>query len=177
MSSASTLERPAMQDRKRKILIFLVAVALCAFRPGSMSAQQSRENASNSDGGQRETASTELTLRNLSRVAASAIQIRSVLVSNPGLIVELKRWVAEDAATHGQVVQDADLTDDAIFDRLENDVKFRSTATVLLQRYGYLVPDVNPNSEEGKDGAIEFKSEQNGWHRHRKKRGSRHRKN
>ncbi len=65
-------------------------------------------------------------------------------------MVELKRWVAKDATDHGQLIDDRDLTNDAIFDRLENDVQFRSIATFLLQQYGYLVPQVNPNSEIGK---------------------------
>ena len=50
----------------------------------------------------------------------------------------------------GQIVSDADLNDDAIFDRLETDIQFRSVATTLLQRYGYLVPTVNPNSQAAK---------------------------
>ena len=33
----------------------------------------------------------------------------------------------------------------------KSDVKFRSIATQLLQRYGYLVPKMNPNSEAGKE--------------------------
>jgi len=63
----------------------------------------------------------DLTRENLGRVAASAIQIRSVLVKDEGLMVELKRWVAKDATGHGQIISDGDLTDDAIFDRLELD--------------------------------------------------------
>ena len=39
----------------------------------------------------------DLTQENLGRVAASAIQIRSVLVKDEGLMVELKRWVAKEA--------------------------------------------------------------------------------
>lgn len=97
------------------------------------------------------TETSELTLMNLSRVAASAAQIRAVLTGSPGLLVDLKRWVARDAASHGQILGDADLTDNAIFDRLEADVQFRSVATSLLQKYGYLVPDVNPGSDLAKE--------------------------
>ncbi len=103
--------------------------------------------------GPRESES-DLALENLSRVAASPAQIRAVLVMNPGLFVELKRWVAQDAAGHGQIVRDADLSDDAIFDRLESDVHFRSVATNLLQKYGYLVPDVNPQSAMGREQVL-----------------------
>ncbi len=65
-------------------------------------------------------------------------------------MVEIKRWLAKDATGHGQIVSDSDLNDDAIFDRLETDIQFRSVATTLLQRYGYLVPTVNPNSQAAK---------------------------
>ena len=49
------------------------------------------------------------------------------------------------------MVDDEALTDQAIFDRLERDVAFRSVATRLVQRYGYLLPSVNPESEIGKE--------------------------
>src|ERR1051326_1428834 len=83
---------------------------------------------------------TELGRGNLSRVAASAADIKTVLLKDTGLLVELKRWIAKDATGHGQIISDSDLTDEAIFDRLETDVKFRSVATMLVQKYGYLVP-------------------------------------
>lgn len=88
---------------------------------------------------------------NLSRVAASAAQLREVLVKDAGLMVELKRWVAKEATDNGQIVSDESLTDDAIYDRLANDVSFRSVATRLVQRYGYLTPGVNPDSNMGKE--------------------------
>ena len=59
----------------------------------------------------------DLTQENLGRVAASAIQIRTVLVKDEGLMVELKRWVAKEATDNGQVVEDSSLTDQAIFER------------------------------------------------------------
>ena len=95
--------------------------------------------------------SSELGRENLSRVAAAAADIKAVLVKDTGLLVELKRWVAKDATGHGQIISDGDLTDDAIFDRLETDVQFRSVATVLLQKYGYLVPKINPESEAARE--------------------------
>ncbi|HYA89561.1 MAG TPA: polysaccharide biosynthesis/export family protein, partial [archaeon] len=94
---------------------------------------------------------SELGRENLSRVAASAAEIKIVLVKDPGLLVELKRWVAKDATGHGQIVRDSDLTDDAIFLRLENDLPFRSVATELVQRYGYLRPQLNPASDLAKE--------------------------
>src|ERR1700735_1140286 len=88
---------------------------------------------------------------NLSRVAASAADLKIVLLKDAGLLVELRRWIAKDATDHGQVVSDSDLTNDAIFERLETDSQFRAAATILVQRYGYLLPKVNPDSELGKE--------------------------
>src|SRR6266849_2148729 len=94
---------------------------------------------------------SELGRENLSRVAASAADIKAVLLKDTGLLVELKRWVAKDATGHGQIISDGDLTDDGIFDRLETDTQFRSVATLLVQRYGYLVPTLNPESQAAKE--------------------------
>ncbi len=93
---------------------------------------------------------SELGRENLSRAAASASDLKAILIRDAGLMVELKRWMAKDATGHGQIVSDSDLTDEAILDRLEMDVQFRSTATLLVQRYGYLVPKLNPESEAAK---------------------------
>ncbi|MGB8321479.1 MAG: SLBB domain-containing protein, partial [Candidatus Acidiferrum sp.] len=90
------------------------------------------------------------TRQNLDRVAASAAQIKAILLKDVGLLVELKRWIAKDASDNGQVISDLDLTDSAVFERLTNDVRLRAVATRLVQRYGYLEPSVNPESEMGK---------------------------
>ena len=92
-----------------------------------------------------------LTQENLDRVAASAVQIREILVKDAGLLVELKRWVAKEAGDNGQVVKDSDLYDEAIFERLDHDVAFRAVATRLVQRYGYLLPAPNPDSNYAKE--------------------------
>jgi hypothetical protein len=99
----------------------------------------------------------DLTQENLGRVAASSIQIRAVLVKDEGLMVELKRWVAKEATDSGQVVEDSNLTDQAIFERLDQDVAFRSVATRLLQRYGYLTPTPNPDSDFAKEKELVLK--------------------
>jgi len=99
----------------------------------------------------------DLSQENLARVAASATQIRAVLVKDEGLMVELKRWVAKEVTDNGQVVEDSALTDQAIFDRLDLDVKFRSIATRLLQRYGYLKPTPNPDSDFAKENELILK--------------------
>src|SRR6266702_4142118 len=94
---------------------------------------------------------------NLGRVAASATEIRTVLVKDEGLLVELKRWVAKEATDSGQVVEDSSLMDQAIFERLEQDIAFRSVATRLLQRYGYLIPTPNPDSDFAKEKELVLK--------------------
>ncbi len=108
-------------------------------------AQQSTE--------ERTLSASELAKDNLDRVAASEAQITGVLSANPGLFVELKRWLARDAAERGQIVRDSDLTDAAILSRLASDIRFRVAATLLLQRYGYLLPKANPDSEVGREQA------------------------
>jgi polysaccharide biosynthesis/export protein len=90
----------------------------------------------------------DLTLDNLERVGASEAEITEALRKDPGMLVELKRWVAKDAADRGQILIDSDLADSAIFQRLASDQKLRAAATRLLQRYGYLVPKLNPESEQ-----------------------------
>ena len=92
-----------------------------------------------------------LVAQNLNEVAASADEIRAVLASNPGLMIEIKRLLAMRASNHGQLLTENDLTDQAIYDKLSSDVEFRSAATQLLQHYGYLLPTYNPKSEVGQE--------------------------
>jgi len=92
-----------------------------------------------------------------SRVAASAEQIRAVLVKDPGLLVELEHVVEKEAISKGQLVEDSDLTEQAVFDRLDEDVAFRAAATRLVQRWGYLLPHLNPESEMGKQQDLVLK--------------------
>lgn len=94
---------------------------------------------------------SELARQNMSHVAASVGQLVAVLHRAPGLMVELKRWIAKDATDHGQLISDADLADEAIYERLETDITFRSVATLLVQKYGYLQPELNPDSTLGKE--------------------------
>jgi polysaccharide export outer membrane protein len=134
---------------RKKTLHFSAFLILC-----SLSYGQASQRIAHSETAQQRTRPpelSELARQNLSHVAASSVQIREVLVKDPGLLVELKRWVAKESADNGQIVEDSDLTDQAIFDRLDQDVEFRSVATRLLQRYGYLLPAPNPNSSYGKE--------------------------
>ncbi len=94
---------------------------------------------------------SDLGQQNLGRVAASAAQLKAVLVKDEGLLIELKRWIAKEATDSGQVVEDSDLTEAAVFERLELDVEFRGVATRIVQRYGYLIPMANPESDAAKE--------------------------
>lgn len=84
---------------------------------------------------------------NLSRVSASAEDIVKIIQEDSGMMLELKKWIATNATNHGQIVEDDDLTDDSVTDRVRHDVEFRGIATRLLQRYGYLMPKFNPGSQ------------------------------
>src|SRR6266481_155980 len=84
---------------------------------------------------------------NLDRVAASADQILDVVNKEAGLMVELKRLLAQDAGVSGQILEESDLTDVAVAERLRSELRARVLATRLLQRYGYLVPRLNPDSD------------------------------
>lgn len=93
---------------------------------------------------------SDLARKNLARVGAPASQIEPVLRGNPGLLLELKSWLAREAADQGRILTDADLADGAVFDELRSDAHLRAIATRLLQRYGYLLPELNPDSLAGK---------------------------
>src|SRR5277367_557265 len=105
----------------------------------------------------RDTALSDLAKENLDLVAASSIQIREILVKDEGLLVELKRWIAKEASDNGQVVRESNLSEEAIFERLDRDITFRSIATRLLQRYGYLLPVANPDSDLAKQQDLVLK--------------------
>jgi polysaccharide export outer membrane protein len=83
----------------------------------------------------------------LDRVGASAAQIQEALLKDPAALMELKRWVAKDARDNGQVVSDSDLTDQAIFSRLQSDSEFRAVATQILARSSHVAPKQNPGLE------------------------------
>lgn len=101
--------------------------------------------------------SSELARDNFDRVAASVAQLKVILLQDIGLLVELKRWIAKEASDNGQVIADEDLTDTAVYERLASDVKFRSVATRLVQKYGYLRPTINPDSDMGKQQELLLK--------------------
>ena len=138
---------PPLRFGKRTV--WIAALLLCPLLFGQ--SDERTRSPQNDSSRNRATGLSELAKDNLNRVAASPVQIREVLVKDAGLLVELKRWVAKEAADNGQIVEDSNLSDQAIFDRLDHDVAFRSIATRLLQRYGYLLPTTNPDSTYGKE--------------------------
>lgn len=95
---------------------------------------------------------------NMDIVSASATQIKDVLAKEPGLMVELKRLIARQATEKGQIVTEKDLEDEVILDRLAADTRFRALATRLLQRYGYLSPQINPLSASGREQELLLKA-------------------
>jgi len=94
---------------------------------------------------------------NLDRVAATVEQILEVLNRDAGLMVELKRAIAQDAGESGQILEESDLSESAVTERLREDLRTRVLATRLLQRYGYLLPKVNPDSELAAEHNLEMR--------------------
>src|SRR6202030_4796302 len=107
-----TLKAARTGETTLRSLCFLSVLLLCA----TLGSTQERQSGT--------PQISELGRENLSRAAASATDIKAVLIKDAGLMVELKRWIAKDATGHGQIVSDSDLTDEAMFDRLEIDVQF-----------------------------------------------------
>jgi protein involved in polysaccharide export with SLBB domain len=144
--------------RASKLGIFL-ALFLCAVAIVPANAQNNTQQSRSTRNSPSYQGSEplDLAMNNQDRVAASAAQIKEVLLIDAGILVELKRYVAKEATDNGQIVDDAALTDAAIFDRLERDVPFRSLATRLVQRYGYLLPSINPLSDAGKQNELVLK--------------------
>ncbi len=149
-----------MSLSRRFLILALVNLLLCMGVRAQEVQQQGNDRRTQSrdvSNSVRSPESRDLAKDNLDRVAASAVQLQAVLLKDPGILVELKRWVANEATNSGQIVDDASLSDQAIFDRLESDVEFRSIATRLVQRYGYLLPSVNPESEIAKEQDLVMK--------------------
>jgi polysaccharide biosynthesis/export protein len=141
-----TQRTPRLRAQREEVLIRSLVIVSALLLLVFCSAPDARTQQDNNPAPR----ASDLAQQNMSQVAAGAPEIKAVLIKDIGLMVELKRWVAKDATDHGQIVGESDLSDDAILNRLETDVQFRSVATALLQKYGYLVPKLNPDSEAGK---------------------------
>ena len=150
----------AQRERRRIALSELLLSLLFCFSGCGVAFAQERTGGSETGSGQetrtqnaREGRTSgavrgaDLVSDNLDRVAASAEQILELLNRDAGLMVEFKRLLAQDAGADGQILDESDLTDEAVQERLNEDLRARVLATRLLQRYGYLLPKVNPNSD------------------------------
>jgi len=140
----------AIDHKKKREMIALLASALlfCAPAYPQRQSQGSAAQASGTEAPARVPLhSPDIISDNLEHVAASADQILEVLNKEAGLMVELKRLLAQDAGVSGQILEESDLTDAAVAERLRLELRARVLATRLLQRYGYLVPRVNPDSD------------------------------
>jgi polysaccharide export outer membrane protein len=154
---------PALQPRFISV-VALLALAVLALSP-AMIAQQQQQTGQRTQYRQprqvfESTPVSTLARQNLEYVAASAAEIEKVLEEQQGLLVELQHWIARDATDHGQMVDEQQMSKDGIYDRLASDLKFRAVATRLLQRYGYLTPEVNPKSKLAIQQQIEFLAEE-----------------
>jgi polysaccharide export outer membrane protein len=115
---------------------------------GGRGPEQANEKVGTSKTAERTTGrSGDLVTDNLDRVAATADQILEVVNRDAGLMVELKRAIAQDAGEGGQIIEESDLSDSSLVERLKEDLRSRVLATRLLRRYGYLLPKLNPDSE------------------------------
>src|SRR6266850_4333296 len=133
------------KNLRETIASIIVAFLFCA---PACAQQQPAPQRSGSDSPARVPARPpDIISDNLDRVAASADQILEVVNKEAGLMVELKRLLAQDAGVSGQILEESDLTDVAVSERLRSELRARVLATRLLQRYGYLVPRLNPDSD------------------------------
>jgi polysaccharide export outer membrane protein len=123
-----------------------LAVLACYFTAVLPAAAQSSKEPGDPERQSGRTAA-DIVSENLDRVAATAEQILEVLNKDSGLMVEFKRLLAQDAGTSGQILEEPDLSDTAIAERLRQELHIRVLGTRLLQRYGYLLPQFNPNSD------------------------------
>src|SRR5260221_3610504 len=71
-------------------------------------------------------------------------------------MVELTRAIAMDAGESGQILEESDLSDSAVAERLREDLRTRVLATRLLRKYGYLLPKVNPESDLAQEQRLVF---------------------
>src|SRR5258708_1896961 len=134
------------------ILISASCLPLMAQQPDQ------KRNSENSSAIQRQQAGqSELEKENLNYVAAAPAQIKKVSIKHRALLAERTRWLPRKQGEKGRVVTKEYLPDTAVFDRLTTDVAFRSVATRLVQRYGYLRPNFNPDSEMGKEQELLMK--------------------
>src|SRR5260370_40895565 len=71
-------------------------------------------------------------------------------------MVELKRAIAQEAGESGQILEESDLNEGAVAERLHEDLRTRGLATRVLRKYGYLLPKLNPDSDAAQEQRLVF---------------------
>ena len=141
----------SLQTSIALLLAWTLAIGPLAAAGQQQGSSQARDDSNaqqrQTGGFERRPSSSDLVSENLARVAATADQILAAVNRDSGLMVELKAIYAQEAGLHGQVLEEKDLTDAAVEARLRQDLRLRMLATKLLQRYGYLLPRINPDSD------------------------------
>ncbi len=122
-------------------IVLCCAAFLTVFAaPGQESLGQQREEARGqaSSGTEAQKAVQQMPRRggdivadNLDHVAATANQILEILNQDAGLMVELKRMLAEDAGESGQILEESDLSESAVTQRIVEDLRIRMVANGL----------------------------------------------
>lgn len=141
-----------MTPRKRAFPGILALVLSISFSTAASPQQQKSASEHSAD---------NIVSDNLGRVAASAEQILEVLRKDSGLMVEFKRMLAEDAGKSGQILEEQDLNDEALNERLHQDLRTRVLTTRLLRHYGYLQPQFNPGSDSAAEHSVMLREKAN----------------
>ncbi len=87
------------------------------------------------------------------RVSLSAATLTDILLHEPGLLLQVKRFLVLKAYEQGRLLDPEDLTDEALFRLLREDESVRILATEQVESRGYVKP--KPNSEELEEKGIE----------------------
>lgn len=141
-------ERPASVGwAAQQAAAMIIACSLAVSAQPQQQSQQTMPRSKSEPSANAPVRPSDVVSDNLDLVAASASQILEVLNKEGGLMVELKRLIAQEAGITGQILEESDLTESAVAERLRTDLRTRVLATRLLQRYGYLVPRTNPDSD------------------------------
>src|SRR5262245_35208851 len=135
MNDRNLGHRPNLGCAARQAAAMLLTVSLAApAAPSQQQSQQKETQGSPTQAARRVPARPpDIVSDNLDRVAASDDQILEVVNREAGLMVELKRLIAQEAGISGQILEESDLTDGAVAERLRLDLRVRVLATRLLQ--------------------------------------------
>ena len=137
------------QRNSRRFFPFLLVAAIAALYCATTHAQQ------------KSPASSDLARQNRDQVSAPpAIQIKAILMEDPGLMVTIKQWVAQDATDHGQILSEDDLTDAAILIDLKMTYIFARWQRDLFRQFGFRCRRLIPEFGPGQAGNLDYCREQ-----------------